>query len=464
LEIVNVIDETGHMNQDAPDKFQGMSVKECRDAVLADLDESGLLERTEKIEHEVLVCERCGSIIEQIISKQWFINVEPLAKEAVKALDGGDTQVLPDYRQKVLKQWFDEIRPWCISRQLWWGHRIPIWYCGSKKLHDWLIDNPEKTIKDYEKETGNQVQGCGAAVASDEDPGKCPHCEAEHLEAEKDCFDTWFSSGQWTFSTLGGPGSDDFKKYYPGDVMETMWDILFFWVARMMMLGIYRTGKTPFHTVYLHGMVLAPDGQKMSKSKGNGIEPAEIFEQYGADALRLWFYSDALPGKNTPIRHEKLEGNRNLVNKIWNASRYVMFQIQDFDDDQMEELDKLISKRLKNFSKSDDEWDRKTYKAAEKITNYLDKYQFNLAVETIREFFWHTFCDVWIEETKDLIADKEDEKMHYLARLISILIIQMKLIHPFAPFVTETIWQTLQNLDLLQDESDVLMVSKWPCE
>jgi valyl-tRNA synthetase len=306
------------------------------------------------------------------------------------------------------------------------------------------------------------VQGCGKAIPSDERPDKCPECGGAELQAEEDCFDTWFSSGQWTFSTLGGPGSEEFKRFYPGDVMETMWDILFFWVARMMMLGIYRTGETPFHTVYLHGMILAPDGEKMSKSRGNGIEPAEVFNKYGADALRLWYYSDALPGKNTPIRDEKLEGNRNLVNKIWNASRYVMFQIQDLSDEDMAELDSLVNKRLENFDQSEDKWEKKTYEAAKKITKYLDKYQFNLAVETIREFFWHTFCDVWIEETKGLIADNEDDKLDYLSRLLAILVVQMKLIHPFAPFVTEKIWQILKDLDLLTQESEVLMISSWP--
>jgi valyl-tRNA synthetase len=462
LEILNVIDETGHMNKNAPEKYQGMSVKECREAVLKDLEKEGFLEKTEEIEHEVLVCERCKSTIEQIISKQWFVDVEPLAAKAVEALENGDTKVLPDYRQKVLHQWFDDIRPWCISRQLWWGHRIPIWYCGTKHLYDWLIDNPDKTAQDYEKETGKNPGGCGHVIPGDEKPDECPECGGDNLQAEKDCFDTWFSSGQWTFSTLGGVDTEEFTKFYPSDVMETMWDILFFWVARMMMLGIYRTGKTPFHTVYLHGMILAPDGDKMSKSKGNGIEPDEVFDKYGADALRLWYYSDALPGKSTPIRHEKLEGNRNLVNKIWNASRYVMFQIQDFDDEEMNELDELVNHRLKNFKQSDDPWDQKTAQAAKKITQYLDKYQFNLAIATIREFFWHTFCDVWIEETKDLISDDEDKRMEYLARLISILIIQLKLIHPFAPFVTETIWQILRDIGLLSTEAEVLMVAKWP--
>ncbi len=462
LEVLNVIDETGHMSKNAPEAYQGLSVKECREEVLKDLEKNGFLEKTEDITHEVLVCERCKTPIEQIISKQWFVDVKPLADKAVQALDDGETKVLPDYQQGVLRQWFDDIRPWCISRQLWWGHRIPIWYCGSKKLHDWLIDNPDKTVEDYEEETGKQAEGCGKAIPGDEQPDKCPECGESVLQAEEDCFDTWFSSGQWTFSTLGGPESEDFERFYPGDVMETMWDILFFWVARMMMLGIYRTGETPFHTVYLHGMILAPDGEKMSKSRGNGVEPAEVFEKYGADALRLWYYSDALPGKNTPIRDEKLEGNRNLVNKIWNASRYVMFQIQDLSDEDMAELDSLVNKRLESFDKSEDEWEKKTYEAAKKITKYLDKYQFNLAVETIREFFWHTFCDVWIEETKSLIADNEEDKLEYLSRLLAILVVQMKLIHPFAPFVTEKIWQILKDLDLLTQESEVLMISSWP--
>lgn len=465
LEVINVIDETGHMNENAPKKYQGMTTTEARAAVEEDMTELGLVDKTENVSHEVLVCERCRTVIEQVISKQWFVNVEDLAKKAVEAIKGGETTNVPKYFNKVLTNWLDDIRPWCISRQLWWGHRIPIWYCGGKKLYDWLLDNPGKSAADYEKETGEKANGCGEVVAADERPaGGCPKCKNADLEAEEDCMDTWFSSGQWPFSTLGGPDGEDFAKYYPTDVMETMHDILFFWVARMMMLGIYRTGKAPFHTVYLHGMILAPDGRKMSKSKGNVVEPKEIFEEFGADALRLWYFSDALPGKNTPIRNEKLQGNRNLVNKIWNASRYVMMQLEDLSAEELEELDKEVCDRITGLSKSKDKWEKETYEVAQKITKHIDKYMFNLAVELNREFFWHTFCDQWIEETKAQIAENSELKIQSLGRLIAVLAVQMKLMHPFAPFVTERVWQSLRGLGLLSKEAELLMVAKWSVE
>lgn len=464
LEVVNVIDESGKMTDQAPKKYQGMTTKEACDAVLNDLDVQGLLQKVENISHEVIVCERCRTAIEQIISKQWFVNVEGLSKKAIKAVEKGETQMVPSFFNKVMINWLKEIRPWCVSRQLWWGHRIPVWYCGGKKLYDWLLDNPGKTAKDYAKETGKLVDGCGQVTTGSERPEKCSGCGNIDLEPEEDCFDTWFSSGQWPFSTLEGPGGEDFKKYYPTDVMETMHDIIFFWVARMMMLGIYRTGKTPFHTVYYHGMILAPDGRKMSKSKGNVVEPTEVFEKYGADALRLWYFTDALPGKNTPIRDEKLQGNRNYVNKIWNASRFIMMQVGDLTGAEVKQLDGVVSERIAGMASSDDEWDKATMEAAKDVTRHLEKYKFNLATETNHEFFWHTLCDKWIEETKGLVTEEPKKKVEYLGRLIAILATLMKLNHPFSPFVTERIWQELKGLGLLSKEEDLLMVAKWPIE
>ncbi len=466
LEIINAIDETGHLNENAPEKYQGMTTKDAREAVLEDLEDAGLLEKTEKIQHEVLVCERCKTNIEQIISKQWFANVKPLADEVLKELKADKVKILPSGQKNTLITWLENIKPWCISRQLWWSHQMPIWYCGSRELHDWLLDNPDKSPKDYEKETGKKANGCGEIIPSVEKPQKCPKCGASskdaHLEQETDVFDTWYSSGQWPYSTLGGPDGDDFKKFYPTQTMETMFDILFFWVARMLMLGLYRTGELPFTTVYLHGKILAPDGRKMSKSLGNGVMPTEIFRDYGADALRMWYYADTLPGHDSPIRYEKLQGQRNLVNKIWNASRFVMMQIEDLDAKEIKELDKLVSEKMAGLADSDDEWEKKTYKFAEQITGYLDKYRFNLAAETIREFFWHTFCDVWIEETKGLIDESPERKLEYLGRLIAILATQLKVIHPLAPFVTEKIWQVLRDIGLLQEEEELIMVEKWP--
>lgn len=462
FEILNVIDEEGKMNENAPKKYQGMTVLECRERVLEDLEKAGLLEKTEDIQHEIIVCERCEKPIEQIISKQWFINMKPLALEAIKALDEGKTKIFPKYQEKVLRHWFDNIRPWCISRQLWWSHRIPIWYCGSKKLYDWLLDNPDKSSEDYESDTGEKPGGCGKVYTGEEKPKKCERCGGAVFEQEEDVFDTWFSSGQWPFSTMGGVKGEDFKKYYPTDVMETMYDILFFWVARMMMLSIYITGKTPFHTVYLHGMILAPDGKKMSKSRGTGIIPSELHEKYGADSLRLWYYLDTLPGRPSPIRHEKLQGNRNFVNKIWNASRFVLMQLEELDESEMDKLDELIENNINGISKSKDDWMKEINKFVEGVTKHIDNFRFNLATEEIREFFWHTFCDKWIEETKKLVKDDPKKKLEYLSRLVAILVVQLKVMHPFVPFISERVWQSLIKIGLLNWESDLLMMSSWP--
>lgn len=464
LDVINVIDGTAVMTDSAPEQYRGMSVTECREAILSDLKKLGLLDKVEEIVHDVMVCERCQHDIEQIISKQWFVNVKPLAQKAVEVLKNGETKILPSNQGKVLMQWFKNIEPWCVSRQLWWGHRIPIWYCGSKDLYDWLLDHPDKNAKEYEEETGKIVNGCGQVIPSSRPPLKCAKCAGEHIEPETDLFDTWFSSGQWPYSTLGGLGAEDFKKYYPTDVLETMRDILFFWVARMMMMGLYRTGKTPFHTVYLHGMICAPDGTKMSKSRGNNVQPDEVFAQYGADAIRLWYYTDTLPGQNTPVRHEKLKGNRNLVNKIWNASRYVLLQTMSLDPEERENISLTVSEMCQKLSTSSQQWEAETYRVSQKVTQYLDLYRFNLAIETLREFFWHTFCDKWIEETKNMVAVAKSSavRVELLSRLIAILAIQMKLFHPFAPFVTERVWQSMRSVGLLSDESEILMMARWP--
>lgn len=462
LEVINVINEEGVMTENTPEKYAGMTVKEAREAVLADLEEQGYLEKVEKIKHEVVVCERCGHTIEQIISKQWFVHMDDLAEKGIKSLDSGEITIHPGHQKKVLRSWFENIEPWCISRQLWWGHRIPIWYCGSKEFYDWLLDNPDKKADDYEKEMGKKANGCGSVVPGDKNPGTCPKCKGTHLEPETDLFDTWFSSGQWPYSTLGGPGAEDYKKYYPTDVMETARDILFFWVARMIMMGHYRTGKSPFHTVYLHGMILAPDGQKMSKSRGNTVQPDTLFDEYGADAVRLWYYTDTLPGQNTPVRYEKLKGNRNFINKIWNASRYVMLQVKDLSTAERKEIGELAVRKMEDLPSSVDIWAKEAYSSIENVTKYLDAYRFNLAVEEMREFFWHTYCDIWIEETKKKIEAKPEKKYDLLAQLIALLAVQMKVMHPFAPYVTERVWQSLRGLDLLPGESELLMMALWP--
>ncbi len=438
LEIVNVIDEDGKMTGDVPERFIGMDTIECSKALVKELDEAGLLVKIENIKHDIAVCERCGTPIEPIISNQWYLDVEPLAKKALKALEEGDTQVIPEGQQRALEFFFRNIQPWCISRQLWWGQRIPVWYSGGKKLYDWLQENEGKTADDYQRETGIEVRGTGEIHLGEEAPDT-----SEVWEAETDMFDTWFSSGQWPYSTLGGPEGDDFKKFYPTQVMETARDILFWWVARMMMMSLYRTEKAPFKHVFLHGLILASDGSKMSKSKGNTVNPSDIIEKYGADSLRLWYFSDALPGSNAPVREEKIKGNRNFVNKIWNASRFIMMNINESELEGVSQYE--VDTNLPRIQIT------KAY--VEKVANYLEKFQFNLGAEYIREFFWHQVCDVWIEEIKAEIKDEEIgsmKRIEKLGELLYILKMNLKIMHPFVPFVTESVWQELVALGLAE--------------
>jgi valyl-tRNA synthetase len=415
LEVINVIDEEGKMTGDIPDRFIGMGTVECSKALCAELDEQGLLEKIENIKHEVAVCERCRTAIEPIISNQWYLDVSKLAKRALEELKKGNVSVLPEGQQKALEHFYENIQPWCISRQLWWGQRIPIWYKGGKKKYD---------------EEGGEIH-----------LGENPPDDSGDWEAETDMFDTWFSSGQWPYSTLGGPGADDYKKYYPTQLMIHARDILFWWSARMIMMGLYRTDQAPFPQVFLTGMILAEDGSKMSKSKGNGVEPDYIFNKYGADALRLWYYSDALPGSNAPLREEKIKGNRNFVNKIWNASRFIIMNI---DDSEIEEIVKHeVDGSLGRV--------QKTQERIKRVAEYIEKYQFNLGAESIREFFWHTLCDVWIEEIKNEVQDKEvgsNIRIEKLSELLYVLKENLKIMHPFIPFVTEAVWQKLVKLGL----------------
>lgn len=436
LEIVNVIDENGIMIGDIPEKYIGLDTISCSKQLCQDLDELGLLEDIQNIKHEVAICERCKTPVEPIISNQWYVDVTDLANKSLEALHSGRVKVIPEGQQRALEFFFENIKPWCISRQLWWGQRIPVWYSGGKKLYDWLLENKGKEVKDFEKEFNTKVNGDGSIHI-----GENPPSESNEWEAETDMFDTWFSSGQWPYSTLGGPDGEDFKKYYPTQMMIHARDILFWWSARMLMMGIYRTGEVPFNTIFLTGMILASDGSKMSKSKGNGIEPQEVFDKYGADSLRLWYYSDALPGSNAPIREEKIKGNRNFVNKIWNASRFIMMNIQDSEIEAIGkyEVDTNLE-RVKN-----------TREHVKQVSKYIEKYQFNLGAESIREFFWHKLCDKWIEEIKEEIKEEKEgseKRVSKLAELLYILKENLKIMHPFIPYITESVWQELVKLKL----------------
>ncbi|KKR05516.1 MAG: Valine-tRNA ligase [candidate division WS6 bacterium GW2011_GWF2_39_15] len=453
LLIVNVINEEGKMSGDIPERFKGMETIECSKALVDELDKLGLFLKIERIKHEVAVCERCDTPIQPIISNQWYVNTKPLAEKALDALKNGDTTVIPEGQQKALTFFFENIQPWCISRQLWWGHRIPIWYSGSKELHDWMRDNPGKTTQDFEKEVGKEAHGSGKIFASVEKPEVDPDWNNEKsllFEEETDVFDTWFSSGQWPFSTT--TAINGFDEYYPTDVMVHGRDILFWWSARMMMLGLYRTGKAPFHTIFLHGIINAPDGSKMSKSRGNTVSPVELFDKYGVDSLRLWYYSDALPGANAPLREEKIKGNRNFVNKIWNASRFVMMNI---DDSEMEGVKKKLEEGHFEGGRV-----KMTKEHIKKVINYLTKHQYNLGAEEIREFFWHEYCDKWIEEVKNEIKEEEvgtEKRLNLLTELVYLLKENLKAMHPFIPYITESVWQELVLMGLAEG---ILMIEQ----
>lgn len=487
LPVINVINELGKITDPAPKQYIGMGTVECSKALINDLEELGLLVEVKNHKHEIVQCERCDTPIQHIVSYQWFVNVAPLAKKALEALKNGDTKVIPDGQQRALEHFFENIEPWCISRQLWWGQDIPIWYSGGKELHDWLLEAIEKKgldkriselekserdsiLEEYERKTSKKVYGSGNIFAQIEEPTEDPDWTGDpselKFECETDILDTWFSSGQWPFSTLGGPDGRDYAKYYPTDVLETARDILFWWVARMMMLGIYRTGESPFDTVYLHGMILAEDGTKMSKSRGNGVSPMEVIEKFGADALRLWYYTDTLPGANSPLRMEKIKGNRNFVNKIWNAFRFVIMNVENSEllplKDKLSEIADEMSAMMDGIDREKGEkyenehmYPMITATNIRQIDNYVEDYRFNLAAEEIREFFWHTICDKWIEEVKNRIQDLESgnqDRIQSLASLIYSMKEYLKAMHPFIPFITEAVWQELVKLDLADGE------------
>lgn len=458
LEEITVIDKYGRMTNEAGEKYAGMKVKACREQLLKDLEKEGLLVRVESYHHAVTTCERCGSEIEPLIQMQWFVNVQKIKQGAIDAVKKEQTKIYPKTEEKVYSNWMENLNDWCISRQLWWGHQIPIWYCGGRDLHDELIDNPEAT-----------GAGCGNAFYhyGKEKPVKCPQCGGTHLEQDPDVFDTWFSSAQWPYTTLGGLEGEDYKKFYPTDVLATGRDILFFWVARMMMMGIYKTGKPPFHSVYLYGLVTDKHGQKMSKSKGNGIDPTEMIEKYGTDALRYSFVFGNSPGQSYRLYEEKINGFKKFINKIWNGSRFALMQFENLSKDKRQQIAKQAvtikgTERLDSLNNYIIE-----------TTRLLDEFRFGIAAEELYNFWWHIFCDKYIEEIKSAINDlgghteldsesREKKNLKLLAELLRLLITQLKLLHPFIPFVTEEIWQILKSMNLIAEDVDMLMISTWP--
>jgi len=432
---ISVIDQFGKMNASAGTELVGLKVKEAREKSI-ELLKDKFSKEPEDYKHQVAVCYKCGTTIEPRVMSQWFIKMTEFAQGkkslrdlATEAVKKKEVIFIPKRMEKIFMHWMKDLRDWNISRQIVWGIRMPVWYC-------------RKSLP-----AGRQVktQDCPPIVTNGETPNKCPHCREIELEQEKDVFDTWFSSGQWPFATLMTTGKDDFKNFYPTDVMETGWDILFFWVARMVMLGKYVTGKAPFKTVYLHGLVRDKERQKMSKSKGNVINPLEVAEIYGTDAVRMALIVGTTAGNDPIISEDKIRGYRNFVTKIWNASRFVLMNYKETKTKpKFTTEDKKNLKELKGVSK--------------KITKYLDNFDFNHAAETAYHYFWHTFADKIIEASKTrLNSENEADRVAAQEVLIETLSTLMKLLHPFIPFVTEEIWKKLPIKNKLP-----LIIENWP--
>ncbi len=419
LESIRVLDDSGKINENGG-KYQGMDRYEARKAIVADLDALGLLEKITEHTHNVGTCYRCGTDVEPLISAQWFVKMEPLAKEALRVVNDGEVKFVPDRFSKIYTNWMENVHDWCISRQLWWGHRIPAWTCDD----------------------------CGRMTVSETDPTECDHCRSTHIHQEEDVLDTWFSSALWPFSTLGWPdeNAEDYQYFYPTDVLVTAYDIIFFWVARMIFSGCEHTKKPPFHTVFIHGIIRDEKGRKMSKSLGNGIDPLVIAEQYGADALRFNLVTGNSPGNDMRFLPEKCEAMRNFANKIWNASRFLMMNLT---------IDKC---ELPSTLELEDKWIlSKLNSVIPEITENMDKYELGVAAQKVYDFIWDSYCDWYIELCKSrLQGGDEAAKVQAQQVLCYVLTEMLKLLHPFMPFITEEIWQALPH------EGEYLMLQKWP--
>ena len=422
LEVIRVLDDNGKVNE-LGGKYEGMDRYDARKAIVADLEAGGYLVKIEDHAHNVGTCYRCHKDVEPIISAQWFVKMKPLAKEAIRVVKEGETKFVPERFSKTYMNWMENVRDWCISRQLWWGHQIPAWTCAD----------------------------CGHITVSREDACVCAKCGSANITREEDVLDTWFSSALWPFETLGWPNTDaeDYRNFFPTDVLVTGYDIIFFWVSRMIFSGCEHTGKTPFHTVLIHGLVRDNQGRKMSKSLGNGIDPLEMIEKYGCDALRMNMVTGNSPGNDMRFYVERCEAMRNFANKLWNASRYVMMNLSEDAKNELPALEKL---------EIADKWVlSKLNTLIAEVTENMEKYELGVAIQKIYDFVWDIYCDWYIEMTKArLFADDADRKNTAISVLVYVLDQILRLLHPYMPFITEEIWQSIPH------EGEALIVAQWP--
>ena len=417
LEQILVFNEDATVNANGG-KYEGMDRYECRKAVVKDLEEGGWLVKIEDHEHNVGTCYRCGTTVEPMTSAQWFVKMAPLAKPAMDVVNEGKTKFVPDRFSKTYLRWMENVHDWCISRQLWWGHRIPAFYCDD----------------------------CGEMTVSKTDVCTCPKCGGTHIHQEEDVLDTWFSSALWPFSTLGWPDkTKELEYFYPTSTLVTGYDIIFFWVARMIFSGVEHMGETPFETVYIHGLVRDAQGRKMSKSLGNGIDPLEVIDQYGADALRFTLATGNSPGNDMRFSDERVQASRNFCNKIWNASRFIQMNLT---------IDKDKAVQLPADLTIEDKWILSKFNTlVADVTRNIDQYELGLAAAKLNDFIWENFCDWYIEIAKTRLQTGDENVQKVLCYVLSGA---MQLLHPFMPFITETIWQALPH------EGPSVMVSAWP--
>ncbi len=422
LPIINVMDDTAHMNENAGEKYKGMDRYECRKAIVKDLEEGGFLVKIEPHTHNVGTCYRCGTTVEPRVSMQWFVKMKPLAEPAIDCVKSGKTKFVPERFDKVYFHWMENIRDWCISRQLWWGHRIPAYYCAD----------------------------CGEMVVSKDAVTVCPKCGSTHMTQDEDTLDTWFSSALWPFSTLGWPNkTEDLDFFYPTNTLVTGYDIIFFWVARMIFSGMENMGAQPFDTVFIHGIIRDELGRKMSKSLGNGVDPLLLIDKYGADALRFFLATGNSPGNDMRFSDKRVESCRNFANKLYNASRFLHMNIDDHD----------IPCKLPENLTTEDKWIiSRVNTVAKEVSDNLDKFELGIAVQKLYDFIWDCYCDWYIELTKSRLREEGETATNARMVLTWVLERTLRLLHPFMPFITEEIWQTLPH----ECDGETIMLQKYP--